>query len=60
MIGVEVRGQNDVDFLRRAACAAEAARQAPDRSSTKPGAGARIDEDQLLAGIDQEACLGAI
>src|SRR5258708_7650301 len=60
VIGVEVRHQNEVDFLRRIACAAEVARQAPERSPTIPGAGARIDEDQLLAGVDQEACIGGI
>src|SRR6202521_2186195 len=45
VIGMEVRGQNDVDFFRRVACAAEAARQAPECSATPPGAGTRIDED---------------
>src|SRR5580700_5175700 len=30
VIGMEVRGQNDVDFFRRVACAAEAAPQAPE------------------------------
>src|SRR5258708_39167856 len=30
VIGMEVRDQNDVDFFRRVACAAEAARQAPE------------------------------
>src|SRR5207237_2765503 len=52
VIGVEVRHQNEIDFLRRVACAAEAARQAPERSPTKPRAGARIDEDELLASVD--------
>src|SRR5260370_29504053 len=60
VIGVEVRHQNKVDLFRRIACAAEAARQVPERSPTIPGAGARIDEDQLLAGVDQEACIGGI
>src|ERR1700736_6163512 len=60
VIGMEVGDQNDVDFFRRVACAAEAARQAPERSPTKPGAGARIDEDELLASVDQEACFGSI
>src|SRR6267378_3613538 len=60
VIGVEVRDQNEVDFFRRVACAAEASRQAPERSPTKPGAGTRIDEDQLLASVDQEACFGPI
>src|ERR1700720_1394185 len=60
VIGVEVRHQNEVDFFRRVACAAQAARQAPERSPTKPGAGARIDEDELLASVDQEACFGSI
>src|ERR1700694_2871623 len=60
VIRVEVRHQNEVDFFRRVACAAEVARQAPERSPTIPGAGARIDEDQLLAGVDQEACIGGI
>jgi len=32
----------------------------PERSPTKPGAGARIDEDQLLASVDHEACIAAI
>src|SRR5882724_10865534 len=45
MIGMEVRDQNDVDFFRRVACAAEATGQAPECSSTPPGAGTRIDED---------------
>src|SRR6266436_3922446 len=52
VIGMEVREQNEVDLFRRVACAAEAARQAPERSAAPPGAGARIDEDHLLAGID--------
>src|SRR5467141_2851882 len=52
VIGMEVRDQNDVDFFRRVACAAEAFRQAPEGSPTPPGAGTRIDEDQLVAGID--------
>src|SRR5258708_17540824 len=54
VIGMEVADQNHVDFFRRVACAAEAARQAPERSPTKPSAGARIDEDKLLARVDQE------
>src|SRR6266478_9791670 len=45
VIGMEVRDQNDVDFFRRVACAAEAARQAPHCSSTPPGTGTCIDED---------------
>src|SRR5712691_6253417 len=45
VIGMKVRDQNDVDFFRRVACAAEAARQAPECSPTPPGAGTRIDED---------------
>src|SRR6202158_1414545 len=45
VIGMEVRDQDDVDFFRRVACAAEAARQAPECSPTPPSAGARIDED---------------
>src|SRR5712692_3013922 len=45
VIGMKVRDQNDVDFFRRVACAAEAARQAPERSPTPPRAGTRIDED---------------
>src|SRR4029077_1076326 len=60
VIGMEVRGQNDVDFFRRVACAAEAASQAPECSATPPGAGARIDEDELLAGVDQEAHINNI
>src|SRR5882724_7387951 len=55
VIGMEVRDQNDVDFFRRVACAAEAPRQAPECCPTPPGAGTRIDEDSLFAGVDQEA-----
>src|SRR5882672_10880208 len=60
VIGMEVRGQNDVDFFRRIACAAEAARQAPKCCPTPPSAGTRIDKDQLLAGVDQEARISNI
>src|SRR5712671_2323986 len=45
MIGVEVRHQNEVDFFRRVACAAEAADQASEGFPTPPGAGTRIDEN---------------
>src|SRR6266478_2259787 len=45
VIGMEVRDQNDIDFFRRVARAAQAARQSPERSPTPPGAGTRIDED---------------
>src|SRR5258707_7308723 len=57
---MQVREQNDVDFFRRVACAAEAARQAPERSATPPGARACIDEDHLLACVDQEAHINNI
>jgi len=45
VIGMEVRDQNEVDFFRHVACAAEVFRQAPEGSPTPPGAGTRIDED---------------
>src|SRR5467141_5342019 len=45
MIGVEVRHQNEVDFFRRVACAAEAAGQASEGFPTPPGASTRIDEN---------------
>src|ERR1700704_5979120 len=45
VIGMEMRDQNDVDFFRRVARAAQAARQAPECSATPPGASAGIDED---------------
>src|SRR5712691_1558847 len=45
VIGMEVRDQNEVDFFRRVARAAEAARQAPEHSAAPPGARTRIDED---------------
>src|SRR6202158_4169588 len=45
VIGVEVRDQNEVDFFRRVACAAQATGQATKRFRMPPGAGARIDED---------------
>src|SRR5258708_14082328 len=54
VIGMEVGDQNHVDFFRRVACAAEAARQAPDRSPTKPSAAPPTNEDNLLARVDQE------
>src|SRR5258708_4905334 len=57
VIGMKVRDQNEVDFFRRVACAAEAPQQTPKCSSTPPGAGTRIDEDQLLASVDQEALI---
>src|SRR6266478_9959759 len=44
VIRMKVREQNDVDFFRGVACAAEAARQAPECSPTPPGTGTRIDE----------------
>src|SRR6266481_873076 len=58
VIGVEMRDQDEVDLLRRIARAAEAGRQASERSPAIPGAG--IDEDQLLAGVDQEAQIGGV
>jgi hypothetical protein len=45
VIGMEVRDQNDVDFFRRVARAAEAAHQPPECCPTPPGAGTCIDED---------------
>src|SRR6266404_4103716 len=45
VIGMEMRDQNNVDFFRRVACAAEAARQSPKDSTAPPGAGTRINED---------------
>src|SRR5712691_9609902 len=60
VIGMKVRDQNDVDFFRRVACVAEAARQAPECSPTPPGAGTRIDEDELFAGVDKEAHINNI
>src|ERR1700719_2930655 len=39
VIGMEVREQNEVDFFRRVACAAEATLQASECSPTPPGAG---------------------
>src|SRR5260370_16155860 len=45
VIGMEVCDQNDVHFFRRVACAAEVARQAPERCPTPPGASTRVDDD---------------
>src|SRR5258705_13697412 len=45
VIGVEVRHQNEVDFFRRVACAAEAAGQTSERCPTPPGASTRLDKD---------------
>src|SRR6266478_9662963 len=55
VIGMEVRDQHDVDFIRRVACAAEAPRQSPECSPTPPRASTHIDEDELLACVDEEA-----
>src|SRR6267143_6156326 len=41
VVGMEVCDQNDVHFFRRVACAAEVARQAPERCPTPPGASTR-------------------
>src|SRR6476659_8020114 len=60
VIGMEVRDQHDVDVFRRVACAAEAARQAPECSPTPPGAGTHIDEDEMLAGVDEEARVSTV
>src|ERR1700692_4386697 len=43
VVGVEVSDQNKVDFFRCVACSAKVPHQVPERSSTKPSAGARID-----------------
>src|SRR5258708_6848233 len=45
VIGMEVCDQNEVDFFRCVACAAEAPQQAPECSSAPPGTGTHIDED---------------
>src|SRR5712664_1027890 len=45
VVGMEVCNQNDVHFFRCVACAAEVARQAPERCPAPPGTGTRIDED---------------
>src|ERR1700692_1251690 len=45
VIGMEVRDQNDVDFFRSVACAAEAARQTAECCPAPPGACTPIDED---------------
>src|SRR4029077_18244608 len=60
VIGMEVREQNDVDFFRRVAGAAEASRQAPESSPAPPGAGTFVDEYYLPAGFDQEAVINNI
>src|SRR5882762_2467531 len=52
VIGVEVRNQNAVDLFRCVACATQAVRQATESSPAVPCAGTRVDEDQLLAGVD--------
>src|SRR5258706_14037555 len=54
VIGVEVRNQNAVDLFRCVACATQAVHQTTESSPAEPRAGARVDEDQLLAGVDQE------
>src|SRR5258708_3854241 len=48
VIGMEVGDQNYVDFFRLVACAAEVARQAPDRCPTPPATCTRIDDETLL------------
>src|SRR2546425_9664012 len=51
VIGMEVCEQDDIDFFGGVARAAEAVDQAPECSAAPPGAGTRIDEDQLRAGV---------
>src|SRR5258708_9221198 len=60
MIGVEVRHQNAVDLLRCVACTSQALDQATQSSPAEPRAGTRVDEDQLLSGVDQEACVARV
>src|SRR5882762_1211915 len=60
VVGVEVRDQDEVDFFRPIARAAQAACQMPERFPAIPGARACIDENQLLASVDQEACIGGV
>src|SRR5579862_6394242 len=60
VVGVEMRHQNQVDLFRRVACAPEAAGQAPERFRVPPAAGPRIDENQLLARVDEEARINNI
>src|SRR3984893_18104367 len=60
VIGMEVGDQNEVHLFRRVACAAEAARQAPQCSPTPPSTGTLIDENELLAGVDQEGRINNI
>src|SRR5260370_29343290 len=60
VVGVEVRDQDDVDFFRRVSCGPEVGYQVPELSPTKPGAGSRIDYDELLAGVDKVAPIGDI
>src|SRR6266849_4172173 len=54
VIRVEVRNQNAVDLFRCVACATQAVHQMTEGSPAVPRAGTRVDEDQLLAGVDQE------
>src|SRR5260370_5884290 len=60
MVGVEVRYQNKVDFLRRVPSAAKVGYQVSELSPTEPGAGSRIDQDQLLTSVDEVARVGDI
>src|SRR5258708_21654016 len=53
VIGVEVRDQNAVDLFRCVTGAAQAVDQTTESSPAVPRAGARVDEDHLLAGVDQ-------
>src|SRR5258706_15797951 len=60
VVGMEVGDQNDVHFFRRVACPAEVARQSPERCPAPPATRTRIDEDYLLAGVDQAARISNI
>ena len=55
VIGVEVRNQNKIDLFRSVARATQTIRHPTESSPSPPRAGACIDEDQLLARVDQEA-----
>src|SRR6202041_2085133 len=60
VIGMQKGDQNKVHFPRCVTCAPEATHQVPERSPTKPAAGAASDEDELLASVDQKTCIRCI
>ena len=60
VIGVQMRDQNQVNQIRGIARTAQTVPQASERWPAPPRAGARVDQDHLLAGVHQKARIGDV